>query len=122
MRNFILCGIVISFLYSCKDSTPDGIIPQEKMVLVLWDYMDANIYSFEQVIDSMQDDSVVNAKMQTTIFKKYKVTREEFENSYDYYSTNTELMKVIIDSILIRKQRVDTSEFIKRGDVPVQAL
>jgi hypothetical protein len=122
MRKFILFGLLISFVFSCKESTPDGVIPQEKMTLVLWDYMEADVYSFEQLRDSLRDDSLVNAKLQTNIFKKYKVTKEEFKNSYDYYSKNTKLLKSIIDSILIRKQRVDTSETINRGTIPEQVL
>lgn len=122
MRNFILCAFLVSFLFSCKESIPDGIISQEKMTLVLWDYMEADVYSFEQLKDSLHDDSVVNASIQTNIFKKYKVTKEAFENSYNYYSKNTKLFKEIVDSILIRKQRVDTAVTINTGALPEQVL
>ena len=116
--SFVLLGILVG----CSEPTPTGIIPKEKMMTVLWDYMEANVYSFEHRKDSLNNDTLVNAKMQNAIFKKFKITKREFENSFDFYSKDAIQFKVMIDSILVRKQRVDTSENIKKGIVPLEAI
>ena len=60
--------------------------------------------------------------MQVAIFKKHNVTRQEFDNSFDFYSKDAVQFKIMIDSILVRKQRIDTSQNIKKGELPIQAL
>ena len=122
MMKCIVACLLIGILISCGETTPKGIIPKEKMMTVLWDYMEANVYSFEHRKDSLLNDTLVNAKMQVAIFKKHNVTRQEFDNSFDFYSKDAVQFKIMIDSILVRKQRIDTSQNIKKGDLPIQAL
>ncbi len=114
--------LLASILLSCGDSAPKGILSKEKMTTVLWDYMEANVYSFEQMKDSLQEDTVVNAKMQLSVFEKHKVSRESFEASYNYYAGNATEFKEIIDSVIARKQRTDTTLNIKKGFMPMQGL
>lgn len=119
MIKCILSFVLLSILVGCSERTPTGIIPKEKMMTVLWDYMEANVYSFEHRKDSLNNDTLVNAKMQNAIFKKYRITRQEFANSFDFYSKNAIQFKVMIDSILVRKQRIDTSSIAKENIVPI---
>lgn len=120
MIKCVVSCLLIAILMSCGEATPKGIIPKEKMMTVLWDYMEANVYSFEHWRDSLHNDTLVNAKMQIAIFKKHKVTRQEFDNSFDFYSKDAVQFKGMIDSILVRKQRIDTSQNIKKGILPIQ--
>ncbi len=122
MMKCIIACLLLGILISCADAIPKGIIPKEKMMTVLWDYMEANVYSFEYRKDSLKVDTLVNAKMQIAIFKKNKITRQEFDKSFDYYSKDAIQFKVMIDSILVRKQRIDTSGNIKKGVLPIEAI
>ncbi len=95
-----LIGVII--IISCTDNNnvPTGIIPQKKMELVLWDYLKADAYSNDyEKKDSTQDDSLMNIQLQQTIFRHYKITRQEFYKSYQYYSSHPALMTTLLDSI-----------------------
>lgn len=112
--------IIIGCIYSCSDR-PGDVMDRDTMEKVLFDYVSADVYSKEQLKDSTKNDTVVNTKLQDKIFKKYNITRPEFEKAYAYYSKDPERFKSLLDSTVAKQQRKDTA-FIKKGIIPVQAI
>lgn len=97
----LIAGI---FFISCRQQFPSGILPPDKMKLVFYDYLSADIYVSEYLAgDSATNEEEVIAEMQQQVFRKHKVTREEFFKSYRYYVAHPDQMKAVIDSMAVPK-------------------
>lgn len=109
MNRIIIMPIVILFFFSCKESNkkPDDLLSKDKMTQVLWDFMKADVYTtqFVKKLDSSRNDTLTNAAMQQSIFHHHKIKATIFYNSYRYYCTHPEEMKVILDSIESKQSR-----------------
>lgn len=107
MRCFPLLIIFVFFVacQSPKQKIPDGIIPPQKMELIMWDYVKADAYAAEFLRKRPGiDDSLENMKMQQTIFRHYNITRQDFYKSYQYYCNNPKLFSDLMDSINVHQQ------------------
>ncbi len=109
----------IMCLFSCKDSTPDHILGEEKMKIVLWDYLNADVYAREFLADSSKDDTLVNAKLQQQLFKKNGVTSKQFYDSYEYYVQHPGKLLLMMDSMEAQQKRKD-SLFNFKKTLPVE--
>ena len=85
---------------------PASIIPPKKMEQVLWDYLKADAFCNGYIQkDSTQNDSLVNIMMQQEIFKHYKITKEDFYKSYQYYISHPQSMTGVIDSMVAHQRQ-----------------
>ncbi|MFT3981649.1 MAG: DUF4296 domain-containing protein [Ferruginibacter sp.] len=101
--------IITVLLVSCSHpKTPRGIIEPEKMQAVLWDYMRADIYANENLrIDStVKNIDLESARLQQQLFAAHKVTKDEFYNSLNYYLQHRDMLKEVLDTMLIRQDRI----------------
>jgi hypothetical protein len=95
-------------LYACSEEqkVPSSIIPPKKMEKVFWDYLKADAFCNGYVQkDSTQNDSLVNIVMQKRIFEHYKITEEDFYNSYQYYISHPQSMTALIDSMVAHQRQ-----------------
>lgn len=107
MRIVLLIALLAGFFACSKSKVPSGILKPEKMQAVMWDFIRADIYANETIRrDTTKNVEVENARLQLQVFQLHKITREEFYNSYDYYLKNQELMKSMIDTMLVRQQKL----------------
>lgn len=107
MRLIAVIILVVS-LAGCgdKDGLPSGILKREKMQTLLWDVIQADSYTTLIIKkDSLKNAAIENAKLQQQIFSINNVSKEEFYNSYDYYSRHAELMRPMLDSINSKGER-----------------
>jgi Domain of unknown function (DUF4296) len=112
MKHLFLIIIAIVF-FSCSDSKlPRGILSQEKMEVLLWEQMKADAFTKEYISkDSSKSLVEENLKLQQKLFAKYKIDKEEFYKSYQYYLNHDALMKDILDSIVTKQTRIHQKEF-----------
>jgi len=107
MKNLLLL-VMITSIISCgsENDIPDGILPPQKMEPVLWDYLRADAYTTDYLKrDSTVNDTLENLKLQQKLFAYYKVSREDFYKSYDYYISHSGMLTKIIDSMLAKQNR-----------------
>ncbi|MBX9783048.1 MAG: DUF4296 domain-containing protein [Chitinophagaceae bacterium] len=101
MRN--LCWLVLMVgCWSCGGSNdiPGDIIAPKKMQLVLTDILIADAVNNERVSkDTGFKVTDHNKAAMLQIFKNYKISKEEFQKSYDFYLSHPDLLKPIADSI-----------------------
>ena len=104
MKHLILAAVsLLIFSCSAKNDLPPGILKQEKMQEVLWDIIRADVYTANFMKhDSAGNEVIENLKLQLGIFKQHHVSKEEFYNSYAYYSNNKEKITVMLDSMIAR--------------------
>jgi hypothetical protein len=99
---FILL-LMISLIQACSDKNrlPDGVLDQPKMKDVMWDMIRAgdflNNYVFYREVNV--DKAAESQKWNEKVFAMHKITRKQFDVSYDYYQQHPLLMKAIMDSI-----------------------
>jgi len=110
----IRCIVIISisvFFYSCKESTPSGIIKPKKMQEVLWDVLRADALSQQLVksdsAKSLADESV---KLTKKVFLIHNISEEQFEKSYTYYTNHPDIMRTMLDSINAQQIRKSNLE------------
>ena len=108
MRTPIVLSICVLLfgITSCSDSkVPKSVMDIEQMQAVYWDYIRADVYANELVRSDTNRNAVKeNARLQEDIFLLYKLSKEEFYESYDYYLNHPTLMKEMLDTMAVRQQ------------------
>jgi len=86
---------------SNRSSVPGDIIPMDSMTLIMKDIIIANEYSLASFPkDSTKKDKILaNQQLLDGVFKIHHVTREIFENSYQFYESRPDMNKTIFDSL-----------------------
>jgi hypothetical protein len=121
MKNFLLAVFAILLLLNAcsKSKVPRGILEPEKMQSVYWDVIRADVFANEIIIkDSGKNIQLENAKLQKQLFKNHQVTKETFYRSYDYYLNHPVLMKEMIDTMIVRQEKL--AERLKQPVVPAK--
>jgi hypothetical protein len=113
MRIFIF-GMILFCLCACSGErgAPKKLIPQKKMEDIIWDMTQADQFATQYL---KKDSSVHNLKAETMkmydeIFAIHHVTKDEFKENFQYYTSHPELTKMIFDSLFARGTR-------ERGDI-----
>jgi len=109
----IFPGILLAavLFFSCSEKKRDkDILPENKMREVMWDMIRADQYVSDFLVrgpgHNKKDESI---KLYEEIFHIHKITREQFKKSLDYYSSQPDLFRPLIDSLAKRKNDVLTS-------------
>ena len=112
---FIYCSLLYFLLLSCnRNKLPSGVLSLDKMEKILWEQVKADVFTQEFISkDSSKDLTTENFKIQEKIFSKFKTDRKTFYKSYAYYLKHDELMKPLLDTIVIRNGRARDNQRIK---------
>jgi len=103
---FVLLVILTMISCSRKGKVPSSFIQQEEMVNLLWDMSLAEEFAESFVAkDSTKNKEIETQKEYEKVFAVHHVSRETFERSYEYYKSDPELMKTVIDSANALAQR-----------------
>jgi Domain of unknown function (DUF4296) len=106
MPVIFLCFSALIFSCSNKQAPKGKILSSDKMQAVMWDMLQAEAYSeFYLKKDSSKNIFLQNAALQKKIFSLHQVSKEDFYKSYDYYSSHSSDMRIILDSISIKAER-----------------
>jgi Domain of unknown function (DUF4296) len=107
MRIFIFfAGLVLISSCNNKNNVPADVLKPDKMQAVLWDVIKADIFTAEFIKkDSSKNAATENLKLQQQIFAIHKISKADFYRSYDYYKSNTELFKKVMDSMVLHAER-----------------
>jgi hypothetical protein len=110
---YLLLIIISVMLFSCSDNNlPRGILSPEKMEIMLWEQMKADAFTKEFISkDPSKNLTIENIQLQQKLFAKYKIDKENFYNSYQYYLKHDALMKDVLDSIVTKQTRIHQKEF-----------
>lgn len=100
----ILC--LITIFISCGNKNDKPILPPQKMEAVLLDFVMAEAHTNTRVhIDSVILAQKENVKLQKRIFAIHGITREDFQQSFDYYTNHSAEFTPILDSIVAKEGR-----------------
>ncbi len=90
---------------SSKESVPPGVLPANKMQVVLWDVLRADeMINFYKERDSSLNSLSKHIELYDTIFAMHKISKEDFKKSLQFYQARPDLLKIILDSLQKRAQ------------------
>ena len=106
MMRIVILIAGLALIGACKSKLPSNVLKPDKMQAVLWDVIKADVFTAEFIKkDSTKNAAAENVKLQQQIFALHKISKADFYRSYDYYRSNTEIFKKIMDSIVVRAER-----------------
>ena len=102
------------FLLSCNKTEKDILSP-DKMEKILWELTKSEVFTQEYISkDSSKNLSLENLKLQQKIFAKYNTEKKIFYKSYEYYLKHDELLKPLLDSMVVRNGRIRENIRLKK--------
>lgn len=106
MKNYFPPIFLIILLIACsgKNNIPKNVLPQKKMVSVLWDMFRADEFLSVYVLPV---DTSLNKKSETIryyeeVFKLNQTNKNEFQKSFSFYEEHPKLMKELLDTLNAR--------------------
>lgn len=109
MKRLVIIVIIASFC--CKKKSGDNNILQiEDMKIVMWDMSNADEwYNQISTTDSLHKTRSQNIRFYEQVFASHSITKKQFYNSYQYYQTRPDKMKILLDSVSAYGERIKNS-------------
>lgn len=114
MKNLLILFFAV-FIFSCKSSVPDDVLPPKKMQAVLWDVMQADAMAeYYAMNDSTFTGLSKHVDYYQKVFSIHKISKEDFIRSLTYYENNPARLKPILDSIQSYGQNLNKADTVER--------
>ena len=109
MKRFVII-VLIAFVCCKKKSSDNNILQIDEMKTVMWDMSTADEW-FNQIpiIDSLHKTRRQNIQLYEQVFASHSITKKQFYNSYQYYQTRPDKMKILLDSVNAYGDRIKNS-------------
>jgi hypothetical protein len=117
--------LLVCFLEACTNSgrVPAGIIPMQKMEIILWQLIQSDEYVNRQLAkDSLKKTSVEKMKIYQQVFDLNGTSPGEFKKSYQFYMSHPDITKIMFDSIAVQagRQRAEMYKPKAKPKLPVK--
>jgi hypothetical protein len=100
MKKIIAILLCIS-LFACSEkksvSIPDTVLSKEKMAVVL---VDIHLMEACMNMNINNDKNSGSAPLVADVFKKNKITKKQYDESFEFYTQNPQLLGEIYQSVL----------------------
>ncbi len=111
----IILVLSIILISSCgnKNNLPADVLKPDEMRGVLWDVMLSDAFTTHHIntyTSAIAQEE--NAKLQKQVFATHNITREVFYKSLDYYKAHPNLMKTLLDSVIVKANRDKVSNIV----------
>lgn len=106
MKRFAIIVLIV-FVCCKKKSSGNNILQIEDMKTVMWDMSTADEW-FNQIppTDSLHKTRSQNILLYEQVFASHNITKKQFYNSYQYYQTRPDKMKILLDSVSAYGERI----------------
>jgi hypothetical protein len=112
MKAILSCMLVACLLLASCSNKPKAIEPLaiNDMKTIMWDIETADVW-FNQIplTDSVHKTRQMNIQLYEQVFASHNITKQQFYNSYQYYQTRPDKMKILMDSVVAYGERVKAS-------------
>ena len=113
-------------LFSCvnKESTPSGIIKRDTMGIVLWDLIQADQFAKLYLVkDSLKINvNQERLKLYQEVFQIHHITKDQFQQSYQFYMGRPDLTKIMFDSLSAFTTRQRMEAYKSKYTPPVKTV
>jgi hypothetical protein len=109
---FFICIILLS---SCaeKEELPPGVLPLDKMKLVIWDMSLADNMASEKYVVDRDSQRMMATGLYQKVFNLHKVDKATFYKSYAYYEARPLMLQTLFDSVSAYGTRQKAKSFQK---------
>ncbi len=110
---FFSCFFLLACSNNEQPSIPNSVLPKEQMAQIMVDVhlmeasMNLAMYSPEKIITTKQ-------KLNANIFKKNNISKKQFDDSFDFYSKNQELLTEVYQLVLDNLSKMQAEEMNKK--------
>ncbi|MEP7256872.1 MAG: DUF4296 domain-containing protein [Flavitalea sp.] len=111
-------------LVACTDhmKTPSGIIPRDKMELVLWDMIQADRYANNHLHKTEDSAALKKAgfELYNQVFQIHGITEKDFKKSYLFYMSHPDIAYRLFDSVVAHtdnRRKIINSAITKRDSL-----
>lgn len=110
-------AILVAFLQACQTKPekvlpPANIIQKEQMIQILADmHIEEAESHLGRIPRAVQDSMALMGYYE--VLEKHQLTREEYEESFDWYAYRPEVMQTLYDDVIARVQEKE-SEFLEK--------
>lgn len=115
----VFCALL---LVACgrKSRVPAGIMQPDKMEDVLWDMIQTGEFlsGFVLYRDTNINALIESKRWYEKVYGFHHVTQEEFKRSYTWYQDHPDMMKQLLDSLSVRKDKTPATPVETQGTVP----
>ena len=116
----VFLSFFLSFFLLCCKQNNQSILSSDEMGKIVWELTQADVFTQDFIIkDSSINLEKENLKIQLKIFSKNNTDRKSFYKSYDYYLKHEELLKPLLDSIVVRNGRIRENMRLKKIIKPI---
>ena len=101
ISSLILLFVACDFLPKMDKEIPEGIIPEDKMVVILADMQISEAYlsDIRKTSKRLKDSTLLYYKK---VYKKNMITKDQFEKSLLFYKTDLEHLEQIYTKVIVR--------------------
>ena len=108
--------LILSVNFSCNKKhtkKPDDIIDKQNMIAIM---VDMNVFEAAMRVNHPQttQDSLNVKQYYNEIFRKFKITKPQFEKSLEYYSKQPDKFGEIYDEVITRLSRMQSEESVRK--------
>jgi hypothetical protein len=114
MRKFLVLLFTVFFFTGCYNTIEDEVMPPpenligiDKMVDLLAEVEIAES-ALRQKQNYGQEISKVKEEFYTAIFERYEVSKEQFDQSLDYYKQDLETIDMIYEQVITRLSVIES--------------
>jgi hypothetical protein len=119
---FVLaCFLLFGCAEEKKETMPANLLSKEKMVGVL---MDVQLAEAAMTMNPYNADlrTLNNSSLPFDVFAKNKITKQQYNESFDYYSQHPELLDEVYASVLENLSKMQAEVMSKKEEVKVDTV
>jgi hypothetical protein len=100
-------SLLVLFSVNCSGPAGKKRIPEKKFVNVLADIHLADGIGVDQISNSSSLFVLDSASLYGSVFRKYNVTREQFDNTMTFYATHPDDCSRMFDKVIARLKMME---------------
>ena len=112
MKRFFFISLVLYF-FACTDKASKGVLSVQQMQEIQWDLMRADeLVEYYKAADTLYKTNQKREEFYDRIFSLHHTNKETFARSLDYYTARPKELKVILDSVQAKADRITTADTV----------
>lgn len=101
MRVLSIICVAVIFCAACNSNTSRGVLPPEKMQVIMWDLLKADeLITENRLTDARFESDSANEALYQKVFLMHETDKATFEKSFRFYQSRPDLSKNILDSVI----------------------
>ena len=115
---FFISFLVFAISCSDTDKAPDYVIEQDKFIDILTDFQKAEAL-IRIGYHRFQDSVIPNDSVYHAVFRKYNISKVDFDTNYTYYSNQPKLFEKMYDEVIVNLSETSAELAKNKKELPI---